>query len=172
MGARGDRAGHAVSGRLARLGRVAAAVAATAAAGSVGSRDVDSAWYAALDKPSFQPPGAVFPLAWTALYADLALVAAHALDRLEAAGRHDEALAYRRALAANLVVNAGWSWVFFRWHRLGPAVGVAGLLALSSADLVRRTARVSPGAAVALAPYPAWCAFATTLSADIARRNA
>ena len=47
------------------------------------------------------------------------------------------------ALAVNLAVNAGWSWVFFRWHRLGPAVGVAGLLTLSSADLVRRTARVS-----------------------------
>jgi tryptophan-rich sensory protein len=147
-------------------------VAATAGVGSVGSRDVDSPWYAALDKPSFQPPGAAFPIAWTALYADLALTTAHALDRLEAAGRHDEAVAYRRALAANLVVNASWSWVFFRWHRLTPAVGVAALLALSSADLVRRTAGVSPGAAAALAPYPAWCVFATTLSAAIARRNA
>lgn len=160
-----------MSGRLARLGRVVAAVGATAALGSVGSRDVRSRWYAALDKPAFQPPGAVFPVVWTALYTDLALTAGHALDRLEAAGRHDEARAYRRAFAANLAVNAAWSWVFFRWHRLGPAVGVAGLLAVSSADLVRRTRRVSPGAAAALAPYPAWCAFATVLSEAIRRRN-
>jgi tryptophan-rich sensory protein len=160
-----------VTGRLARLGRVAASVAVTAGLGSLASRDVSTPWYAALDKPPYQPPGAAFPVAWTLLYSDLALTAGHALDRLERAGRTEEAAGYRRALAANLAVNAAWSWVFFRWHRLGPAVGVAGLLALSSADLVRRTARVSPPAAVALAPYPAWCAFATMLSADIARRN-
>lgn len=160
-----------MSGKLARLGRVAAAVAATAGLGSIGSRDVDSPWYAALDKPPFQPPGVAFPVVWTTLYTDIALAAGHALDRLEAAGRHEEAAAYRRALAANLAVNAAWSWVFFRWHRLGPAVGVAGLLALSSADLVRRTSRVSPAAGAALAPYPAWCGFATLLSADIWRRN-
>lgn len=160
-----------MSGRLARLGKVAAAVAATAGLGSIGSRDVDSPWYAALDKPSFQPPGVAFPVVWTTLYTDIALTTGHALDRLEAAGRHEEAAAYRRALAANLAVNAAWSWVFFRWHRLGPAVGVAGLLALSSADLVRRTSRVSPAAGAALAPYPAWCGFATLLSADLWRRN-
>ena len=160
-----------MSGRLARLGRVAAAVAATAGLGSVGSRDVHSRWYDALEKPPYQPPGVAFPVVWTTLYTDLALSAGHALDRLEAAGRHEEAAGYRRALAANLAVNAAWSWVFFRWHRLGPAVGVAGLLAVSSADLVRRTARVSPPAAAALAPYPAWCGFATVLSAGIWRRN-
>jgi len=160
-----------VSGRLGRLAKVAAAVAATAGAGSVASKDVNTRWYAALEKPPYQPPGAAFPIAWTTLYADIALTAAHALDRLESAGRTGEAAAYRRALALNLVVNAGWSWVFFRWHRLGPAVGVAGLLALSSADLVRRTARVSPAAGAALAPYPVWCTFATVLSGDIARRN-
>jgi tryptophan-rich sensory protein len=48
---------------------------------------------------------------------------------------------------------------------------VAGLLAVSSAGLVRRTSRVSKPAAAALAPYPAWCGFATALSAEIHRRN-
>ena len=160
-----------MTGRLARLGRVAAAVASTAGVGSLASKDVDTPWYAALDKPPYQPPGAAFPVAWTTLYTDLALTSAHALDRLEGAGRTEEATRYRRALGINLVVNGAWSWVFFRWHRLDAAVLVAGVLALSSADLVRRTARVSPAAAAALAPYPAWCTFATVLSADIARRN-
>lgn len=160
-----------MSGRIARLGRVSAAVAATAGLGGLASQEVRTPWYADLEKPSFQPPDAAFPIAWTTLYADIALTTAHVLDRLERSGRGEEAAAYRRALAANLAVNAGWSWVFFRWHRLGPAVGVAGLLALSSADLVRRTARVSKPAAVALAPYPAWCGFATALSAAIYRRN-
>ena len=160
-----------MSGRLARLGRVTAAVAATAGLGGLASQEVRTPWSGDLEKPSFQPPDAAFPIAWTTLYADIALTTAHVLDRLERSGRGEEAAAYRRALAVNLAVNAGWSWVFFRWHRLGPAVGVAGLLALSSADLVRRTARVSKPAAVALAPYPAWCGFATALSAAIYRRN-
>ena len=90
---------------------------------------------------------------------------------MERSGRTDEAAAYRRALGANLAVNAAWSWVFFRGHRLGAAVGVAGALAVSSADLVRRTSRVSKPAAAALAPYPAWCTFATVLSAAIWRLN-
>jgi tryptophan-rich sensory protein len=160
-----------VSGRIARLARVSAAVAATAGLGGLASADVDGPWYSGLEKPSFQPPPVAFPIAWTALYADIALTTAHALDRLERSGRAEEAAAYRRARAANLAVNAAWSWVFCRWHRLGPAVGVAGLLAVSSADLVRRTARVSKPAAVALAPYPAWCTFATVLSGAIWRLN-
>ncbi|QNN51327.1 TspO/MBR family protein [Nocardioides mesophilus] len=162
-------------GRLRRLLGVAGAVAGTAGVGGLASQDVSSQWYADLDKPPFQPPGAAFPVAWTLLYADIVLACAHALDRLDGPeatpGSAAEATAYRRALAANLALNAGWSWVFFRSHRLGPAVGVAGLLTLSGADLVRRTHRVSPAAAVALAPYPAWCAFATVLSAAIWRRN-
>lgn len=160
-----------MSGRLARLARVSAAVGATAGLGGMASQEVRSSWYTGLDKPGFQPPDAVFPVAWTSLYSDITLVTGHALDRLERAGRQEEAAAYRRALAANLVLNAGWSWLFFRWHRLGAATAGAGLLALSSADLVRRTAGVSRPAAVALAPYPAWCAFATALSAAIWRRN-
>jgi tryptophan-rich sensory protein len=160
-----------MSGRLARLGRVAAAVTATAGLGGLASQEVRTQWYADLQKPSFQPPDAAFPVAWTTLYTDIVLTTAHALDRWERAGRTEEAAAYRRALAANLAVNAAWSWVFFRLHRLGPAVGVAGLLTLSSADLVRRTARVSKPSAVVLAPYPAWCGFATVLSAAIWRRN-
>ncbi len=45
------------------------------------------------------------------------------------------------------------------------------LLDLSNAELIRRTARIDPRAAAALAPYALWCAFATVLNADIARRN-
>jgi len=43
---------------------------------------------------------------WTLLYSDIAVTSAVALDRLEG----DEAVAYRRALAANLVLNASWSF--------------------------------------------------------------
>ena len=102
------------------LGRVlpftVGAVAACAALGSIASGEVRSRWYARLEKPVIQPPGVVFGPVWTALYADIAVTSAIAIDRLQ---EHDRAT-YERALAANLVLNASWSWVFFRstgWGR-------------------------------------------------------
>ena len=150
--------------------RTGAAVAACATLGSVASRDVGSAWYRGLSKPAFQPPPVAFPIAWTTLYADLALTSARALDAPHEldAGERD---AYVRALAVNLVLNAGWSWVFFKAHRLDAAVVVAGALTASGVDLVRRTWRADPRAGAALAVYPGWCAFATVLSTALWRRN-
>jgi len=146
-------------------------VAGAAVAGRLASADVRSAWYETLDKPPFQPPAKVFPIAWTTLYADIAVVSGLVLAALDRRGGSREARSFRAALAANLAVNAAWSWVFFRGHRLLPSTAVAGLLALSSADLARRSGQASPYAAAALAPYPAWCSFATVLAAAIWRRN-
>lgn len=157
--------------RTTTLGATAAAVAATALVGSAASRDVRSRWYARLRKPAFQPPGAAFPVVWTALYADVAVSSAATLDALRADGRDADSAVFRRALAANLVLNGAWSWVFFRWHRLGSAVAVAAALAASSADLARRAGRARPAAGAALSAYALWCAFATVLSAEIWRRN-
>lgn len=143
------------------------AVAACAALGSVASREVRSPWYARLAKPAIQPPPIAFPIVWTTLYADVAVTSARAIDALEGDARS----AYVRALAVNLVLNAGWSWVFFRAHRVGGAVLAAGVLAASSVDLARRTWHAEPRAGLALVPYAGWCTFATVLSAAIWRRN-
>ncbi|HET7477350.1 MAG TPA: TspO/MBR family protein [Dermatophilaceae bacterium] len=146
----------------------AAATAACAVLGAAASRDVDSDWYRSLAKPSFQPPGQVFGLVWTPLYADIAISSAVALD---AAPDSSAATAYRRALGLNLLLNTGWSVVFFRLHRVGAAVAAAAALTASSADLARRTYAADRRAGLAIAPYAAWCGFATVLSAAIWRRN-
>lgn len=147
------------------------AVAATAGAGSVASRDAMSRWYSRLRKPAYQPPRAAFPTVWTALYGDITVTSAVTLDRLRATGRHDKARGYAVALTVNLLLNAGWSWLFFRYHRLGAATVGAAALTASSADLVRRTAEATPRGGLALLPYPLWCGFATVLSAHIWRLN-
>ena len=158
--------------RWRTLAGTAAAVSVTAAVGGLASSTgARSDWYERLSKPAFQPPPAAFPVAWTALYADIAGVSAVVIDELEDAGEHRRAAAYRRALAANLALNASWTWVFFRAHRLAPAVLVAGALTVSSADLARRAGAAGRGRALALAPYVGWCAFATVLSESIRRRN-
>ena len=149
----------------------ALATAAAAVVGSVASRQGVETWYPTLRKPPYNPPNAVFPIAWTTLYADIAVTSAATIDRFRADGEGAKANAYIGALGANLVLNAGWSWVFFKMHKLGPSVIAAGALAASSADLARRAAVADPKFGAALAPYPLWCSFATLLSAGIWRRN-
>ena len=147
------------------------ATAAAAVVGSVASRAGVETWYPTLRKPRYVPPNAVFPVAWTSLYADIAVTSAATIEKFRNAGEADKARAYSAALGANLVLNAGWSWLFFKSHRLGPSAVVAGALAVSSADLARRAAGADPKFGAALAPYPLWCSFATLMSTDIWRLN-
>ena len=144
-----------------------ASVALTSGIGSIASRPRITRWYSRLHKPSYVPPNGVFPVAWTTLYADIAVTSATAIDRLRAAGRDTEARNYVVALAANLMLNAGWSWLFFKYQKLGASAIGAAVLAASSADLARRTAAADSRAGAGLLPYPLWCAFATVMSGHI-----
>lgn len=153
------------------LGATVIAVAAAAGAGSSASKIQVPAWYSRLRKPGYVPPDGVFPVAWTFLYTDIAITSASAIDQLRAAGRHTAARNYAVALGVNLIINAGWSWLFFRYHKLGASAIGAAVLAVSSAELTRRTAVADQRAALALLPYPIWCAFATVMSGHIWRLN-
>lgn len=157
--------------RIRTLLVTGAATAAAGALGSIANASGMPGWYSTIRKPRYVPPSPVFPVAWTSLYATIAATSASTIDRLRADGDDAALRAYIAALTVNLGLNAGWSWVFFRWHRLGPAAVAAALLAVSSADLARRTAAVERRAGLALTPYPAWCTFATVMSTDIWRLN-
>lgn len=147
-----------------------AAVTACAVLGSIATNP-GSAWYRGLRKPRWQPPAAAFPIVWTALYAAIAGVSALVDADLREQGRGDEARAYRTALGVNLALNCGWSFLFFRARKLPLATLEATALAASSADLVRRAHKVDAEKGVVLAPYAAWTAFATALSATVAWLN-
>ena len=153
------------------LAATSLAVAAAAGIGSIASPGRVQSWYSRLRKPSYQPPRAAFPVAWTTLYGDIAATSAVAIDGFRATGQHDKANRYIAALGVNLFLNAGWSWLFFRYHKLGASALGAAVLAASSADLVRRTAEADARAGLALLPYPVWCTFATVLSTHIWRLN-
>ncbi|MGY1607761.1 MULTISPECIES: TspO/MBR family protein [unclassified Geodermatophilus] len=140
-------------------------VVLTALVGTAGT-DVGSDWYRRLDTPRWQPPGPVFGIVWTALYALVAVAGTRTLRRAATDRR-----SWSGAFAVNLVLNAGWPWAFFRARRPWPAAAEAALLAVSTADLARRSARIDRTAGLALLPYAAWTAFATALSTEIARRN-
>jgi len=143
------------------------AVTATGVIGGLASRPADSPWYRSLRKPLYQPPRQAFPIVWPMLYADIAIVSSNTLDEMELRGQKRERRQYMNALAMNLMLNAGWSWLFFNRRLLGTSAIAAAVLAGSSADLSRRAVAVQGKRAAPLALYPTWCAFAAVLSSHI-----
>jgi tryptophan-rich sensory protein len=151
-----------MSSRRTRLLAAAGPLAAAVVGGL--ATDPDSAWVRGLDKPAWYPPPQTFGVVWTALYAGLGWAGGEVLGK--GGGRP-----FARAYAANLVLNAGWTPVFFRAHRPWAAAAESAVLTASTLDLLRRAQPVSAPAAAVLAPYAAWTAFATALTTAIARRN-
>jgi benzodiazapine receptor len=156
--------------KLVILAGCVAGVTASAVAGALAT-DPDSTYYRTLEKPGWQPPPPVYGIVWTPLYADIALSTGHAISELGEQGRSTEQRSLIGALGVNLLLNTTWSWLFFRIHRPWLAAAECAVLTLSSADLVRRVAAADRRAGIALAPYPAWCAFAAALTIAVARRN-
>lgn len=161
---------HRTQQRWRIIGATGAAVMGTAITGSLAT-DTSSTWYRRLTKPAIQPPAWVFPVAWTALYVDIATVVGQSLADLKERGDDADHDALRKALAINLVLNAGWSALFFKGKALAPATVEAAALAVSSADLVRRSRSVNPTRGALLLPYAAWTTFATVLTATIWYQN-
>ncbi|MEQ8433278.1 MAG: TspO/MBR family protein [Oceanicaulis sp.] len=122
-------------------------------------------WYKDLDKPSWTPPDLVFPIAWGLLYV---LIAYSAWRVWDVAGI-GPALAI---WGVQLVLNAGWSAVFFGMQRPGLALAEVSALWISIAATIYAFAQVDTLAAWLLAPYLAWASFAGVLNGDIVRRRA
>lgn len=157
--------GHMVSRRVvSSYGLPLAAAGLGSVATASGTK---SSWYRKLRKPAIQPPSIVFPVVWTGLYTQTGWASAEA----QAAMTPGEARLFRRKLAINMTLNAGWCWSFFRGHRLAPSIAVAAALAVSSADLARTAGQASGRAGWNLVPYTAWNTFATVLTAAIWKQN-
>ncbi|GLK76675.1 TspO/MBR-related protein [Methylopila jiangsuensis] len=144
---------------------LAAALALSVAASVLGSSATtpNLPWYDTLAKPAFNPPRLAFPIAWTILYALMAIAA----WRVGVLGRGE---ARRRALIAygvQYVLNVGWSFAFFGAQ--SPALGLAviGALLVAIAWTIVRFRVVDRAAALMLWPYLAWVSFASLLNAAI-----
>lgn len=124
-------------------------------------------WYAGLAKPSFTPPNAVFPIAWTTLYALMAF----SLWRLWRAPATPARRTAIRLFLAQLALNFVWSPVFFGLHAVGAALAIVIALAAVLALAIRAAVRVDALAGWALLPYMAWICFAAALNAAIVMLN-
>jgi len=140
--------------------------AAAAVIGSLGTTP-ESSWYSSLEKPRWQPPGYAFPLVWTPLYGLIAWGTGRMVDR----GRPQDRGRLLALTAADLAVNAGWCWAFFKKESTTGGLAAIALLDALNLLLVREAAERDKRAAAALVPYALWTGFATALNASIWRRN-
>lgn len=153
---------------LALLG-FGAAVAAAAAFGSrftpQNPRTKD--WYQKLAKPPYNPPNAVFPIVWPALYT-LMTIAVWRISRQPASPQRSAALSL---WTAQLLVNAAWTWLFF--GRQAPKQALVDVIVLEGliVGFIVTAEPVDPPAAICFLPYAGWVGFATLLNAEIVRLN-
>lgn len=141
---------------------------ATAAAGSIASVSAGT-FYADLVRPAWAPPGWLFGPMWSTLYTLMGVAAwlvwrEGRLTGVSTAG----ALAL---FVVQLVANALWSWLFFKWRQGGAAfaeVVVLWVLILSTLILFWR---IRPSAGLLFVPYLVWVTLAAALTYAVWRAN-
>jgi benzodiazapine receptor len=135
----------------------AAAVGSIAVSGSLQS------WYAALQKPPFNPPNWVFGPVWTALYLMIAFSGWLVWLR-----RAETSVSLPLSLfGIQLALNALWSVIFFGFHEIGLAAAEIVALWTVTALYAAVSWKISKAAALLMSPYLAWVAFATLLNISI-----
>ncbi|WP_310468078.1 TspO/MBR family protein [Sphingomonas sp.] len=135
--------------------------------GQVSNSGFGNDWYAALDKPAFQPPGWAFGVVWTILYTMLGIALALILAEPPSPLRRTALTLF----AVQLALNFAWSPIFFggRMIEIGLVTIVAMLLtATATANLFRR---IRPVAGWLMLPYLAWLCLATALNYETGKLN-
>lgn len=131
---------------------------------AIGALTAPGEWYAALEKPPFNPPAWVFAPVWTLLYVMIA-VAGWRVWRIEGGG------AAMAAWWVQLALNFIWSPVFFVAQN--PLLALVVILVLLGAILafVALARRLDRPAALLFLPYAGWVSFAALLNAAIVWLN-
>lgn len=134
------------------------------AAASTGALFKPGAWYARLEKPWFNPPNWLFPIAWAVLYLSVAVAGWLVWLRT---GFGPEILLW----FGSLLLNAAWSWIFFGLRRMDLALGELVVFWVSIAAMIAAFTPTSPTAAWILLPYLVWVSFAGFLNWTLWRMN-
>lgn len=134
-------------------------------------------WYAALAKPSFNPPNQVFGPVWTLLYTLMAIAAWLVWRLPDVPFRRGDAgvFSVRRValfwFGVQLALNFLWSFAFFGHHQIGLSVVEITFLWLAVAGTMLLFFRLSKLAGLLFVPYLAWVSFAGVLNFAIWRLN-
>lgn len=153
------------------VGKLVVSLAACYGAGGIGSMFTApkiTTWYAALTKPSFTPPDAVFMPVWLTLYALMGV----SVFLIWRRGLKTEGVKAPFILFwVQLVLNALWSLVFFgQEFILGGFIIILALGVILLITIIKffRISRVAGGL---LIPYIVWIGIASSLNAGVLMLN-
>jgi tryptophan-rich sensory protein len=124
-------------------------------------------WYAALNKPTWQPPNWLFGPVWTTLYAMLA-VALALLLQAPPGSRRKVALCW---FGIQLLLNAAWTPLFFGLQQPAVAFVAICLLWLALLGSILAALKVRPLVGWLQVPTLAWVSFALVLNGVIVALN-
>ena len=126
-----------------------------------------NAWFDALVKPVFMPPGWLFGVVWPLLYLLMGLALAMVLAQPPSDRRRNALVLF----VAQLAINFAWSPVFFAAHDISLAKWMIYLMAAISAAAAGQFFRLQRVAGLLLIPYLAWLVFAAALNSAIEKLN-
>lgn len=124
-------------------------------------------WYAALNQPSFNPPNWIFGPVWTLLYI-LMGVSLYLVWQTPPGMQRNTAMA---VFFFQLLLNFGWSFLFFYYQRIGLAFAEIILIWFTILVMMLLFYRLRPVSAWINVPYFLWVSFATLLNAAYYRLN-
>ncbi len=121
-----------------------------------------SAFYNSLIQPPLAPPGWLFPVMWTILYALMGISAYQIYI-----SKNDEKTNALTLYGIQLAINFLWSIVFFRFKSLSGAVFVIILLLFLIILMMIKFKKIRKSAALINIPYLLWTAYASYLTIGI-----
>lgn len=124
-------------------------------------------WYEGLTKSTLTPPGSVFSIAWSILYALIATVGWVIWKNRK--NINSKVLVYLYFI--QLVMNWLWTPLFFQLHWIGFSFLWIIVLAFLNGMIIFGLKSEKPKIALALIPYFLWLVFATYLNGVIWAQN-
>ncbi|QNR82990.1 tryptophan-rich sensory protein [Pedobacter riviphilus] len=121
-------------------------------------------WYPTLNKPSFNPPNWLFAPVWTTLYILIGIAAYLVWIR------RDKIVHFPRTVAIyliQLILNLGWSFIFFYLHEIGFALAEIILLLVIIIINASIFYKINKWAGLIFIPYILWVTFASFLTYNI-----
>lgn len=146
---------------------VPAIILAGVASGYLANSGFSNPWFAALEKPAFMPPGWVFPVVWTTLYALMGVALAVVLALPSSKERRDALWLF----GGQLTLNFAWSPVFFRLHMIEVALVIIVVMLLMAVVTAKYFRKLSPVAGWLMLPYLLWLCMATALNYEVGMLN-
>ena len=137
------------------------------ASGWLSNSGYGNAWFAALQKPFFMPPGWAFGVVWPILYVLMGIALAMILAEPPSPRRRNALVLF----FVQLALNFAWSPIFFAAHDITLAKYVIYVMAVIAAAAAGQFMRLRKPAGLLLIPYLAWLIFAAMLNSTIEELN-